>query len=71
MRYYTLFEDGKLFTDLTNDMNSTEDWATSGIVFTSRKLAEKARKYWSDPVYELGEITVGELSGQAGSSSTK
>jgi hypothetical protein len=40
-KYYTVKLNGKLFTDVVDDMNTTESWAIGGIIFLKKKYAKE------------------------------
>jgi hypothetical protein len=70
MKYYTIFKDGKLYTDvLGDDMNSGELWGEGGMIYTSKKKALALLKYkkknavfWFDKSkYEVIEMTVKKI----------
>ena len=42
MKYYTIFIDGQLLQQITGDVNSNEDFATSGLLWENKDLAKKA-----------------------------
>ena len=39
MKYYTIFLGDELWTDCIDDMNSMEDFATGGMLWTDEELA--------------------------------
>ncbi len=59
MKYYTLFEGKKLLTNTTDDMNTLEEWSESGMVWTSKKLADECAKHWIEYDHD---VTVVELT---------
>ena len=49
MILYTLFnKEGTLFENVTNDMNTTEEWSKSGLLFTSEGLANDVREHYEN-----------------------
>ena len=46
MKYWTLFSNGKLLKNVTDDMNSTESWSESGLLFDSYSEANACANNW-------------------------
>lgn len=53
MRYYTLFLGNKMFDTVIDDMNTTEIWAVGGMLWNSRKKANKCMKMLQNPEYGI------------------
>jgi len=46
MKYYTLFEDDNLFKNVTDDLNTGESWAESGMIWNSKEKADLCMQMW-------------------------
>ena len=55
MKYYTLFLGNKMFDTVIDDMNTTEIWAVGGMLWNSRKKADKCMKRLQSPEYEIDD----------------
>lgn len=60
-RYYSIFYGGKMLVSITDDMNSQETWAESGVLYTNKKLAKRAAVYWQRHAKNK-KVTVKELN---------
>lgn len=61
-KYYTIKVDGSLWTDVIDDMNTTESWATGGIIFLKKSHAKdfiyNLKKYYPYKDIEIIELII-------------
>jgi len=53
MKYYTIFRDNNLLESTIDDLHSGEDWSQGGMLWTDKKLADKALENWKRYFTEL------------------